>query len=269
MNVIARIDSIAPFGSGLCREYEAPVSASEKLTMTLGKVPYTSGIVPEQRVQLPGYDSGVLCLLIGVFLLLAFNVRHYSIFLKNFSYDLWSVRRTEDSFGVRTVSETGIQMSIVLLTSICQGIIINAALNSSGFTTQLPVFPEIAAIAVCALLFYFWQLVAYRMVGYVFIDRFSARQWIKGFNASQALLGISLTVPALVVLFNPEEASIMVVIGVVCYLVARLIFIFKGFRLFYENFGSLIYFILYLCSLEIVPLVLIFRWIRHFSHLQP
>ncbi|WP_367617564.1 DUF4271 domain-containing protein, partial [uncultured Duncaniella sp.] len=31
------------------------------------------------------------------------------------------------------------------------------------------------------------------------------------------------------------------------------------FRLFYDNFGSLLYFILYLCTLEIVPLVLIYR----------
>ncbi|MDE6169760.1 MAG: DUF4271 domain-containing protein, partial [Duncaniella sp.] len=47
--------------------------------------------------------------------------------------------------------------------------------------------------------------------------------------------------------------------AVVFYFLTRILFICKGFRLFYDNFGSLLYFILYLCTLEIVPLVLIYR----------
>ena len=116
--------------------------------------------------------------------------------------------------------------------------------------------------------YYLWQLCAYRIVGYVFTDKLSARQWIKGFNASQALLGLLLIIPALIVLFNPGGAAAVASIGIACYLMARLIFIFKGFRLFYDNFGSLLYFILYLCTLEIVPVVLIFRCIGRFSQLE-
>lgn len=269
MKLSALSDSVpTPFAAKVCREYEAPSSLSEKQITTLGRVPYTEGVIPEERTLLPGYDSGVLSLLIGVFILLAVNFRHYSTFLKNFSYDLWSVRRTDNTFTVRTVSETGIQMSVVLLACICEGIIINAAMSSSGISTFLPLFPEIAALTVLAVLYYLWQLAAYRLVGYVFIDRLSARQWIKGFNASQALLGISLVVPALVVLFNPKLSEEVIAVGIICYVIARLIFIFKGFRLFYDNFGSLLYFILYLCTLEIVPLVIIFRSIEFFSQLQ-
>ena len=270
MNPSLTTDSVAnPFGQKLCREQDAPSSAPEKLTMTVGKVPYTSGMVPSERKLLPGYDSGVLCMIIALFMLLAYNFHHYSTYLKNFSNDLWTVRRTDNSSAVRTFSEPGIQMSIVVLACICEGIIINAGLNSGGFTTPLPMFPEIAALSLLAVVYYLWQLAAYRVVGYVFTDKLSARQWMKGFNASQALLGMALTIPALVVLFNPEQAAIVVMIGVVCYILARLIFIFKGFRLFYDNFGSLLYFILYLCTLEIVPPVLIYRCVRFFSQLQP
>ncbi|MDE6061420.1 MAG: DUF4271 domain-containing protein, partial [Duncaniella sp.] len=61
----------------------------------------------------------------------------------------------------------------------------------------------------------------------------------------------------------------VVTIAIICYVLVRLIFIFKGFRLFYDNFGSLLYFILYLCTLEIVPPVLLWRCIGFFSKLQP
>lgn len=270
MNFPTATDSLPqPFAPQHCREYQAPTSAADRLTMTIGQVPYTKGIAPEARRQLPGYDSGVLCMIIGVFLLLAFNFRHYSTFLKNFSYDLWSVRRTDDSFGVRTFSETGIQVSVVLLACLCEGIIINAAIIAGNVHVAVPTFPLIAGLTLIAVVYYLWQLLAYRVVGYVFTDKISARQWLKGFNASQALLGLALAIPALFVLFNTEQAETVAIVGLVCYVLARLIFIFKGFRLFYDNFGSLLYFILYLCTLEIVPPFIIYRCIGFLSQLQP
>ena len=51
----------------------------------------------------------------------------------------------------------------------------------------------------------------------------------------------------------------MVATGSVLYLVVRLIFICKGFRLFYDNLLSSVYFILYLCTLEIAPLILLYK----------
>ncbi|MDE6853726.1 MAG: DUF4271 domain-containing protein, partial [Muribaculaceae bacterium] len=35
--------------------------------------------------------------------------------------------------------------------------------------------------------------------------------------------------------------------------ISRLLFIIKGLRIFYTGIGSLLYFILYLCTLEIIP----------------
>ncbi|MDE5596138.1 MAG: DUF4271 domain-containing protein, partial [Muribaculaceae bacterium] len=36
-------------------------------------------------------------------------------------------------------------------------------------------------------------------------------------------------------------------------------FIWKGFSIFYNNIFSLVYFILYLCALEIIPLIYVFQ----------
>lgn len=252
----------------VCHESDAPSSAAEKLTMTLGKVPYTYGMPPKERTLLPGYDFGVLCFVIGIFLLLAYNSRHYSTFLKHFTSDLFSIRRREETFSVRTFSETGMQISIVLLASIGEGIIINAAIGMA-ITSILTTFTQIVLLSSLALLYYLWELAAYRTVGYVFTDRFTARQWIKGFNASQALLGVALIIPALFVLFNPDAAGIVVPMGILLYIISRLIFIYKGFRLFYDNFGSLLYFILYLCSLEIIPIVILYRLVLFSISLQP
>lgn len=247
---------------------QGPATQAELAGLTLGEIPYTHGLEPMARAGLPGYDSGVLCLLIGMFLLLALNFRHYSTFFKNFLSDLLSVRRREKTFGVRTFSETGVQISIVLIACLSEGIIINSALPERRAIGPVSgEFAVIGSLTLMAMLYYLWQLAAYGTVGSIFTDKVSARMWMKGFNASQSLLSMLIVVPAIVVLFNPSASHLVLTLGAIFYFFARLAFICKGFRLFYDNFGSLLYFILYLCSLEIVPLVLLYRAVLFFHNL--
>lgn len=258
-----------PWEVTVCREADAPVSEAERSQMTVGKIPYRSGIEPEERPTLPGYDSGIACLLLGVFLLLAFNLSRYSTYIKTFTQDLWSVRRRENVFNVRTINETRVQMSLLLLVCICEGILAHALTPATPLWGRLGMFPVVLILTSVAALYYLAQTVAYRLVGYVFSDRVTSRQWLKGFSASQSLLGLALTIPALLVLFNPGAAFIVVPIAVFLYFTARLIFISKGFRLFYHNFDSSIYFILYLCTLEIIPLILLVRAYGFIAYFQP
>jgi hypothetical protein len=94
-------------------------------------------------------------------------------------------------------------------------------------------------------------------VGYAFADNEGRKQWLRGFNASQAFLGFGLAIPALVTVFYPAAATIMLQIATIMYILARLVFIFKGFKIFYHKISSLVYFILYLCTLEVIPLIFI------------
>ena len=215
-------------------------------------VSFRRGIDPEPRAAMPGYDSGAMALLLGVALMIMANFRHYSTFLKIFAQDLWSVRNRGNIFDDRTVSESRIMASLVMLACVCEGILAFSAVNALS-PGSLRVFPAICTGVAVAAGYYIWQLVAYTVTGYAFASRSGRRQWIKGFNASQALLGLALVIPAVTAMFNPAAATVMVATGAVLYLVARLIFICKGFRLFYDNLLSSVYFILYLCTLEIVP----------------
>lgn len=107
------------------------------------------------------------------------------------------------------------------------------------------------------MLYYLFQLCAYNAVGYAFTDNEHRRAWIRAFNASQGLLGFALMPAAIVTVFYPVAAMAALWVALALYVVARFLFIVKGFRIFYENFGSLLYFILYLCTLEIIPPLII------------
>lgn len=105
---------------------------------------------------------------------------------------------------------------------------------------------------------YDFQLTACNVVGYAFTTDSGRRQWNKGFIASQALLGIVLTPVAAAALFFPEDSTMVFVVAAAAYIAARVTFIAKGFRLFYDNFLSLLYFILYFCTLEIAPVAALY-----------
>lgn len=244
-------DTLGALDARVCHEEESPYIVRELGASATGRVPYTEGITPEPRAMLPGYDTGVMCLIIGIFLVISSNFRHYSTFLKTFAQDLWKVRGRQNIFNDHTVSETRVQASLIMLLCLSEGIIVYSAIARS-----VPVGTIFASIGITSLLaavYYLWQTVAYRTVGYVFTSEEFTSQWLKGFKASQCLLGIALVIPALILLFNPGSAGSMIFISLALYVTSRIIFIFKGFRIFYDNSFSLVYFILYLCTLEIVP----------------
>lgn len=243
----------------MCPEAEAPWSADEAAVTIKGKVGYYTGYAGVERVPLAGYDSSVMAMVIGVFLIMAFNFRHYSTFLKTFWSNIFTVRRRANAFDDRaTVSETRVLLSLVLLLCLGEGIILYNSVNAITHSTQPP-FRSICLLSGLALLYYVWQLAAYRITGYVFTTKRRAVSWFKGFTSSQALLGMMLAPIAILLLFMPGHTPVLAGVAASLYLTARLFFIIKGFRIFYHNSLSLIYFILYLCSLEIVPLICVFQ----------
>jgi len=240
-----------------CHEVDAPKILHLR-NATLGRVAYSEGIEPTPRPLLPGYDSGVMMLILALFLIISANFRHYSTFIKTFAQDLFTVRRRANAFDDNnTMSETRVLLSLVALVCVCEGILLYSSLSFSGSATSP--FGGIGMLTVVSGLYYIWQLAAYRAVGFLFASPTDTSQWLKGFNASQSLLGLGLIVPALLTLFNPGLTPLLLSVSVFLYGVARVIFISKGFRIFYDNYTSLIYFILYLCTLEIIPPVILYQ----------
>lgn len=239
-----------------CHEVDAPRIIHLR-NATLGRVAYAEGIMPSPRPKLPGYDSGVTALLVVLFLFIASNFRHYSTFIKTFAQDLFKVRRRANIFDDNnTLSETRVLLSLISLLCVCEGILLYSAVGLRGEMAVTP-FAGVGMLSVLAGGYYLCQLAAYRTVGYLFSNEPDTLQWLKGFNASQSLLGLVLVIPALLSLFSPGLAPLLLSLSVLFYGIARFIFISKGFRIFYDNYTSLVYFILYLCTLEIIPPVIL------------
>ncbi len=252
---MVRASQSASLPWNVCHEADAPASASDRMLYSSQPPAWTRGVEAASRVVAPGADSAVLSLVVGVLVLIGLNMRHVKRLFKSLPQDLLSVRRRANAFDEHTASESRVAMLLLLQLCVCEGLMMFMWLGAGEAAGQTVV--TVAALAGLAGAFYLFQLGACVTVGYVFTDSVGAGLWRQGLNASQMLLGVVLTVPTLVALFYPGVSGVMLAIAAGLYLLSRICYISKGFRIFYNNFPSLLYFILYLCTLEIIPVITI------------
>ncbi len=245
----------------LTHETDAPSSQAESARFSTHAPAWHSGIESQPSPH-PAVGSLLMLLLVGCTVLLAFNHRTCRRFATSFLQSLLITRRRSNSFDDTTAGESRIMLMMMGLTCLLEGIVLYIAAGRSHDTqltlhgsTQLALA---AAIGVTTA-YYFFQTVAYNTVGYVFASTEDRRLFVRAFHSSQTLLGVTLLIPTMVMLFYPATTFAMIAIAAVLYFTARITFIWVGFRIFYNNFASLLYFILYLCTLEIVPLLQIYR----------
>lgn len=101
------------------------------------------------------------------------------------------------------------------------------------------------------------KILIYKFIGWIFFNKDVTEAWIKCYYATDlALLFFSFPL-VLITIYHNLPSQIYLFIGVVLLILVKSILFFKGSKLFSLHFHGKIYFILYLCALEIIPLVLI------------
>jgi len=114
----------------------------------------------------------------------------------------------------------------------------------------------------CSLLlviFFIYKFLTYSITGAIFFKKEIVVQWNNDYFSWISLNGIILFLPTLI-LFYVEAAYIFCFYFMIFYLISNLLFIFyKVYTLFFHRKQRLLYFILYLCTQEIIPLYLVYR----------
>lgn len=247
------------FGLNQCHITDAP-HEMEVGGLCTTVVPYISGMPAEERPELPGYNSVILSLVVATMLIVVFSLHHYPRYFKSLAQNLWKVRTRTNVFDDSELNGSRKLGAMSVQAVVYEALLILSAVLSSGAT-----YDSTSMILLTAILllitggYYVMQILTYRLVGYVFAEKSSTEQWIQGFYALQGLLGFCLLIPALMGLFYPASIKTVALVSILLYSTARIMFICKGFRIFYQNRFSLVYFILYLCSVEIIPLIAIYR----------
>lgn len=255
--------------SVLVTDFDTALAA--RIVTPLDTVPVIAAPVPRTGLEgAPrrheiGDNSGILAILASVLILIFLSYGKFRRLFTRLTGNLWSLRKRENAFDDHTSNEAPVLILLALQWSIATGILIYTSFAGGEQRSPSEAFGAcIATVGVMAA-YYLVQLAVYAVLGYTFTSPVKARMLLSGFTSSQDLSGCLLMPAALVAIFYTEAAPAMCTSGIICYILARIIFNIKGFRIFYHNFSSLLYYILYLCTLEITPLLLLYRFTRHIA----
>ena len=205
----------------------------------------------------PLHDTGSMIMLLLSCLFLLTSYRMGRSYISNLGHYLFSPKGKDDLFAEHTSSDARIIVAMIVNTCLMGGIMMYYGLlwynPSLTVALQNSVFLHVLVLTAAMGLFVTLQLLLYRLIGYTFANDSLTDMWVQGFLASQAVLGLLLFPVAVITLVFPSTIKLMVTIAIILYILGRIVFICKGFRIFFNNLSSTIYFILYLCAVEIVP----------------
>ena len=212
------------------------------------------GIEPTLRVIDPATDSGLLCIILGSLVVNAFVfptlLRLWRLFFKQLIRPHSDMMQAE-----RTINERAAMVISLLQTVIMEGLILYCTFASQ--TSDMPhaaVVASFCGVTALAAILLVAQLGAYCLIGFAFSTAAATQAWIRSFLATQSLAGYLLIIPALGGIFYPAFAGTTLTVCIIVFCLCRILFYIRSFAFFYTSPASLLYFFLYLCTVEIVPL---------------
>lgn len=215
-----------------------------------------SGIYGSARGGEYSHSTALNCLLAAMLFLLL--VKGSSVFraLRTYRNELWSIRRRGNVFDDQSAVSLPMAGFLALVYIIFGGVLLY---NFPCLLTAPSLAGAMKAMGVLAG-FYIFERTAVWVLGSIFAQPDDKRRLMGGFSATRAFAGLGFIIPALLMLFEPQWHKSLLIVSLIVYLAARLMFIIKGFRIFYDGLLSLFYFILYLCTLEIIPLIILYGY---------
>jgi len=93
------------------------------------------------------------------------------------------------------------------------------------------------------------------MLGNIFATKSTSRVFISEYYTIMSLWGTWLLPVALLIILYPLSPIALIALLVIPGLFLRIITFTKGVKIFFRNTSGLFYIFLYLCALEILPLI--------------
>lgn len=219
----------------------------------------------EEPQKIENDSAGVSFILTGLFLLffiIGIRFRNTRKYVGALIRNMVEVRLRQNVFD-ETVRETSFLMLLNVLWCASAGIILYYLIDFHVVNNPFGSYPFTsspgAGMGICmvvSIAYTLFMAVSYRIIGQVFTDKGHAILWVRGFAATQGLLGFIYFPLALLFISWPENTLFLLWVSLITFVLAKIVFLWKGMRIFFTRFSSWVLFLYYLCSLEIVPLIL-------------
>ncbi|MGI6220117.1 MAG: DUF4271 domain-containing protein [Bacteroidaceae bacterium] len=95
----------------------------------------------------------------------------------------------------------------------------------------------------------------YMLIGWIFFRKEQAASWMRCYFTTENIFSFCLLIIVLLCIYADIEPQKCVIAGLIVLFLLKSLLFFKGIHLFSLSPISRLYFILYLCALEIIPII--------------
>jgi hypothetical protein len=125
-------------------------------------------------------------------------------------------------------------------------------------------FKLLGAITLSVVVYILYKFSSVIIVGNIFFQKQDLQQWNETFFSLVSLNGLFLFIPALL-MFYMRNAYFLCYFVLIYLFLVELLTIYKTFVIFFHHKVHFLYFILYLCGQEIIPLYFLYKVIVYFQ----
>lgn len=173
------------------------------------------------------------------------------------------VERTRGNLFVETGSEFRYQFFLISNTAILLGLILFTIFFRPEGTLQI--IPSWQLLLFCigaCFILYVVKFLVYSLINWIFFEKAKQERWMEIYSLLVSLQGILLfPLACLTIYFNLSTRNGLIVL-IFVLIIAKMLLFSKGMSIFFTKIQGLLCNILYFCTLEMIPLLLLLKIIN-------
>ncbi len=233
---------------------------STNITLCKGEEEITTVIAEEGFEGIPRHQNNSYNNSLLIFLIFSIFVIFMAISRKKVSLRTITSNKEESKDEVRhTIIDLGITMSLCVITVITYAITLIYLTSETIFQFSLSL-EEISVLSAAIGGAIITQQAVLWTIGKLFFDRNETKQVLKENITYYTLPAIILTPTIASYILSLSNSNLLIYIALSITFLMRLIFVIRNFKKFKHTMGTTCYNILYLCTAEIAPIAIIYKW---------
>ena len=175
---------------------------------------------------------------------------------------LFRRKERQSKFFTLVHNELGVKLLLCLQTVVLSSISIYYTFHYfTGFSIDSAnqLFLFLATVSLAVLIYFLYKFLMSTLIGNVFFQKEQVQLWNESFFSIISLSGLVLLIPTLLLFFLPQTFLFCFSFLVLYFLFVVALMTYKVYTIFFARKSLLLYFILYLCAQEILPLYFLYK----------
>lgn len=206
-------------------------------------------------------DSLVTIVLMVSFFLIAWVISRSRYYLNEQIKEFFHHRQRENLFSQRTQNELRGQIFLVFQTCFMLGILFfdyTQEYQQQVFNQVSPYKILGLSVGICTL-YYLIKVGAYTFINNIFFDRRQCQQWTESYMLCTLGTGLALLPLGLLVVYFDLDLPNTAICLICILVVDKMLLIYKCYSIFFSYRLGWVHLFLYFCTLEIIPILILFR----------